>query len=436
MNWQIMLPDLLRAAACGLLALALCRLFHEPPTAILGRQRWLIVGALLGLGAVQLLLFVFPLLGFAWVLHDTAMLASVCLVLAALGLCIVLGQARRRLSGVVHAVIQARLDQAEVRAREARQWLLMAEEIANVGHWRISLPDFQLFWSDELYRIHALCPEEFQPRVGAAIKLLHEDDRDPTIKAVETTVATGEKLEFAARVLRPDGETRHVLIRGHMERDAAGAAIGVFGVMLDMTDQKLTEEKLQRANAASAAANERLRELAMADSLTGLPNRRHFDSVFEVEFRRAVRERTTLGLVMVDIDYFKAYNDIYGHPAGDECLRNIAAAIAAVPQRPADLAARYGGEELVLLLPGATLAGAELLAQRLVEAVRALEIAHKGGPGRVTISCGVAVFEPGRHQAEPLSLLQRADRALYKAKNSGRDRVCRDGAERVAELAG
>jgi diguanylate cyclase (GGDEF)-like protein/PAS domain S-box-containing protein len=426
---------LLRAAACGLLGLWLLRLFRAPPTEILGRRRWLVVGAMFALGGFQLLLFALALAGFPWVPGDTATLAAGSLLLFVLGFCGFLGQARRRLSGAVHAVIQARLDEAEMRAREARQWLLMAEEIANVGHWRISLPDHRLFWSDGLYRIHGLGPEEFDPGVAAALRLLHEDDRLRTRKAVEHAIATGEKFEFAVRVERPEGEIRHVQVRGCLERDAAGTAIGVFGVMLDMTDQKLTEEKLQRANAASAAANEKLRELAMADSLTGLPNRRHFDSVFEIEFRRAVRERTALGLVMVDIDYFKAYNDIYGHPAGDECLRRIAAAIAAVPQRPADLAARYGGEELVLLLPGATLAGAEFVAQRLVEAVRALEIAHDGGPGLVTVSCGVAVFEPGRHPAEPLALLQRADRALYKAKHSGRDRVCRDGAERVAELA-
>lgn len=429
-----MLPDLLRAAACGLLAVVLYRLFREPPTAILGRQRWLMVAAMLGLGVFHLLLFVFALMGFTWVLHDTAMLASVCMLLAVLGLCMVLTQGRRRLSGAVRAVIEAQLEQAEVRAREARQWLLMAEEIADVGHWRVSLPENQLFWSDGLYRIHGLGSDRFRPSVASALCLLLEEDRAAARKTVEHTVATGSNFKFAARVGRPDGEIRHVLIRGYLERDEAGAAIGVFGVMLDVTEQKLTEEKLQRAHAASAAANEKLRELAMADSLTGLPNRRHFDSVFEIEFRRAVRERAPLGLVMVDIDYFKAYNDIYGHPAGDECLRTIAVAIAKVPQRPGDLAARYGGEELVLLLPGATLSGAALLAQRLVEAVRALEIAHKGGPGRVTISCGVAVFEPGRHPTEPLLLLQRADRALYKAKNSGRDRVCRDGAERIAEL--
>jgi len=168
---------------------------------------------------------------------------------------------------------------------------------------------------------------------------------------------------------------------------------------------------------------ERLERLSQADGLTGLANRRHFDEYLAAELRRAERAGHPLALAMIDVDRFKAFNDRYGHLAGDDCLRRVAAALAGRARRPGDLAARYGGEEFVVVLP-------DLGAERALEwaeaarlAVRDLAIAHEDSEaGAVTVSCGVASVLPGR-DVRPEVLIERADAALYRAKREGRNRV-------------
>jgi diguanylate cyclase (GGDEF)-like protein len=169
--------------------------------------------------------------------------------------------------------------------------------------------------------------------------------------------------------------------------------------------------------------NERLSTMAAIDGLTGIANRRRFDEALEVEWLRAARQRWPLALLMIDVDYFKRYNDALGHPAGDSCLKAVAAAAAACPRRAGDLAARYGGEEFVVLLPGADADGALAVARQLGERVRALGIHHPNGvAGMVTVSIGVASMMPTAGRT-PDMLLQAADAALYAAKDGGRDRA-------------
>jgi diguanylate cyclase (GGDEF)-like protein len=169
-------------------------------------------------------------------------------------------------------------------------------------------------------------------------------------------------------------------------------------------------------------ANRATRLQALRDELTGLANRRCFNGTIEREFQRAARSGQPLSLVMVDIDLFKTFNDRYGHPAGDACLRAISAAMQGVLCRPGDMAARYGGEEFAILLPETDLAGAVQIVDELQAAVRALAIRHEGGPlGVVTLSAGVASWCPGRSTATPAWLVEAADSALYEAKALGRN---------------
>jgi two-component system chemotaxis family response regulator WspR len=166
-----------------------------------------------------------------------------------------------------------------------------------------------------------------------------------------------------------------------------------------------------------------LERVARLDGLTGVANRKWLDEVLSVEWRRCQREGVSLSFLLCDIDHFKLYNDTYGHPAGDACLRQVAATLGMCARRPADLAARYGGEEFALLLPNTPLAGALVVAENVVRAVRAAAIAHAASPvGHVTASVGVAGAVPAREHAQA-SLLERADGALYRAKHAGRDRV-------------
>ena len=166
-----------------------------------------------------------------------------------------------------------------------------------------------------------------------------------------------------------------------------------------------------------------LRALSITDPLTGLHNRRHFDIVCAVEWERARREQRPLAVLFIDIDYFKPYNDDYGHPAGDECLALVGKAIGGSLQRPADLAARYGGDEFVVLLPETDSDGALDVARRVMAAIDGLAIPHRTSPfGRVTSTIGVAQQVPGPNHTSQ-ELLERADRALYAAKQSGRNGV-------------
>ncbi|MNG86727.1 Phytochrome-like protein cph2 [compost metagenome] len=169
-------------------------------------------------------------------------------------------------------------------------------------------------------------------------------------------------------------------------------------------------------------AHQTLKSLALTDSLTGLGNRRRLDGVLEPEIRRARRQGYAIALVMLDLDHFKAYNDRYGHLAGDQCLRRFAELLQQALKRPGDLAVRYGGEEFTLLLPDTDGQGAELIVQEILQMLRRLVIEHGGSPlGRVSVSAGIAVGDPGRGVVTAEGLMAAADGALYEAKRQGRD---------------
>jgi diguanylate cyclase (GGDEF)-like protein len=213
----------------------------------------------------------------------------------------------------------------------------------------------------------------------------------------------------------------------------AAVAFVVYAVDSRRSRRRLNEKvaellevkrQLEEANAALAAANAALERLSAIDSLTGIANRRRLDEAVVEAMGRAAREGEPLAAAMIDIDYFKAYNDRYGHPAGDDCLRRVATTIQATLERPADLAARYGGEEFLLLLPNTDLGGAAFVAERARAAIEALAIPHSESRAAevVTVSVGYASLRPER-QSDSGTLVDAADRALYAAKERGRNRI-------------
>jgi diguanylate cyclase (GGDEF)-like protein len=181
--------------------------------------------------------------------------------------------------------------------------------------------------------------------------------------------------------------------------------------------------KLLEASRELGTANRELEKLSRQDGLTGIANRRYFDSYLENEVRRAARDRTSLSLILSDVDYFKAYNDCYGHQAGDDCLKQVAAALSSAGRRPADLAARYGGEEFAIVLPGTVSEGAIDVAQAVDRVIAGLAIAHSRSDvsQSITLSQGIVALIPDKETA-PEDLIQRADQALYQAKQQGRNR--------------
>ncbi|MBW7469797.1 CHASE domain-containing protein [Marinobacter sp. F4218] len=179
-----------------------------------------------------------------------------------------------------------------------------------------------------------------------------------------------------------------------------------------------------RRNSELSEAKTKLERISLTDSLTGLANRRHFDACLEREYRRAVRQGSALSLVMIDIDHFKEYNDEYGHPAGDACLKKVADSLRKVVNRPGDLVARYGGEEFGIVLPDTE--SPKDVGEFCRRAVEALEIPHKASSAAsvVTISVGTSTLTPETWQQNLTDLLHRADEALYQAKETGRNWVC------------
>jgi diguanylate cyclase (GGDEF)-like protein len=168
----------------------------------------------------------------------------------------------------------------------------------------------------------------------------------------------------------------------------------------------------------------KLAQLSNMDGLTGAPNRRNFEAFFRSEWKRASRSGLPLSVLMIDIDFFKNYNDHYGHLDGDECLRRVAAAINGALRRPSDFYARYGGEEFVAVLPGTDTDGAATIAERIRRRVKELSIPHEASAiaTHVTVSAGAATACDFEH-TDAFDLVEAADRALYQAKNAGRDQV-------------
>ena len=219
--------------------------------------------------------------------------------------------------------------------------------------------------------------------------------------------------KFRDRIYRnrhKNGEVVWLSTSGVPILDEKGSLRGYRGVSADITKQKETEAELMR--------------MSYFDGLTGIANRRYFEDIAQREWRRALREESPLSLIMVDIDFFKNYNDIYGHLSGDECLGKVAATLKENLKRPGDMIARYGGEEFVILLPDTDVKNAGTLAEMLRHSIESLGIDHleSNVSESVTISLGVASRIPNEDTSLP-DLISDADRALYRAKNAGRNRV-------------
>jgi diguanylate cyclase (GGDEF)-like protein len=184
------------------------------------------------------------------------------------------------------------------------------------------------------------------------------------------------------------------------------------------------QHALTRSQYALREANARLKQLSFHDALTGLPNRRQFDETLDLEWNRALRNHRPLSLLILDVDCFKALNDLRGHQTGDECLQKIAQALPTTLRRAGEVAARYGGEEFAAILPDVALADATSVAESMRKAVLALELPHEASTAErfLTISIGVAAVQPNS-SSSPTQLLAAADEALYRAKRSGRNRV-------------
>jgi diguanylate cyclase (GGDEF)-like protein len=182
-------------------------------------------------------------------------------------------------------------------------------------------------------------------------------------------------------------------------------------------------------------ANTNLEQLSMLDPLTGIPNRRRFDAALDAVWRRGLRRRRPVALLIIDLDFFKGINDVYGHTYGDECLVSVARVLRQQATRPDDLLARYGGDEFILLLPDTDERGALRVAERMHDAIRLLATENSASPfgGLLTVTIGIGAGEP-EIGTDPVSLIEVADQALYHAKQMGRNRTCTQSSAQNASM--
>lgn len=246
---------------------------------------------------------------------------------------------------------------------------------------------------------------------------MHPEDRAWAVDFCVAQSKAGVDHEADYRALCRNGE--YVWIRDvvHVVRNADGSVDSLIGFMFDISERKRTEQKL-------IDMQKELEELSFKDGLTGVANRRRFDAIMELEWANARRNRQPLSLIMLDIDYFKQYNDHYGHLEGDQCLKQVARTLGAAATRARDFVARFGGEEFVLVLPETDESAALKLAERCRELISNERIAHLQSPidALLTASMGVGTTIPA-HGDELLSFVETVDKRLYQAKQLGRNTI-------------
>jgi diguanylate cyclase (GGDEF)-like protein/PAS domain S-box-containing protein len=248
------------------------------------------------------------------------------------------------------------------------------------------------------------------------VERMHPDDRDYVVDFCVSQSKAGVDHEADYRALNQNGD--YVWIRDvvHVVRKD-GEVEALVGFMFDISERKQTEEHLVRLQ-------KQLEEYSFQDGLTGIANRRMFDTVLDREWTAAQRNQLPLSLLVLDIDYFKQYNDHYGHIKGDECLRQVAQTLSQAANRPRDFIARIGGEEFVWLLPETDADAARQVAEKCLHLIRQQRIEHEksGVSPLLSISLGVGTTTP-KQDSPPLAFVEQVDRLLYQAKHNGRMRA-------------
>jgi diguanylate cyclase (GGDEF)-like protein/PAS domain S-box-containing protein len=304
------------------------------------------------------------------------------------------------------------LRESEGHLRNSEQMLRAIVENASDFIFTLNTDGTSVYVSPEVSTLMGYEAGELLGKNCASI--VHPEDIPICQAAMEEMVQFGDScFSVEYRALKKDGSERWHSTTGSAIKDTDGEVTSVVCVARDITDSRRREDAL--------------RVVALHDSLTGLPNRGSFDTRFDQEWRRAVRDGSELSVVLIDIDHFKQFNDSYGHQAGDSCLERVASALSNPFKRPSDFVARYGGEEFVAVLPGTDSAGAWCVCERIQAEIAALNIEHRESrtDSKVTASVGIASVQPNRSLTME-DLLEWADKALYAAKAAGRNRVCMD----------
>ncbi|MBN2886725.1 MAG: diguanylate cyclase [Chromatiaceae bacterium] len=296
---------------------------------------------------------------------------------------------------------------AEEALRRQRLMHARTERIAHIGSWEWEIATDRVTWSEEMFRIFQLDPAKGAPSYAEHRQLYEPEDMARLHEAVDRAVRFGAPYELELRAIRRDGERRLCLSTGFADMNRSGQVVRLFGALQDVTERKRLEASL--------------RELASTDELTGVSTRRHFMACLNEEFARERRDgEARAAVLMLDLDHFKRINDSLGHAKGDAVLRHCGA-LMRESVRQCDKVGRLGGEEFAMLLPDSSLDAATHLAERLRQRLEEHPLALDEERIRVTVSIGVTMLNAEQEEVD--AALRRADRALYRAKSEGRNRV-------------
>lgn len=283
---------------------------------------------------------------------------------------------------------------------------------------------------ENLQVLNAVLKDHYRVKVatsGERALALATGAEPPDLILLDVMMPGMDGYEVCAR-LKEDPRTRDIPVlfvsaRDEEEDEARGLALGAIDYIVKPIRPSIVQARV-RNHLELKRSRDLLARLTTVDHLTGISNRRRYDEYLELEWRRAARDHTPIALIAIDIDHFKAYNDLYGHPKGDTCLIAVAQALAQSVSRTPDLIARCGGEEFACVLPGTDATGASHLADEMLTRVLALEMEHARSATheKVTVSIGVAAMIPDSEEP-PQTLVALADAALYQAKAEGRNRV-------------
>lgn len=277
------------------------------------------------------------------------------------------------------------------------------------------------FYFNHHWREFTGAPDDVKLDGDTWYKALHPEDRSDAVTSVKAAFAVQQDFEIIYRLRRHDGEYRWMLDSGSPNYDEAGDFRGYVGASIDVTERQQAEQALEQSLLDLEKANQALYEQSVRDPLTQCFNRRYFSESLDREIKRAAREKYEIGVLMIDIDHFKPFNDNYGHQAGDAVLQELARCLTA-NMRAEDVVSRYGGEEFSAMLPGADETILKQRATRLCQETRSLQVDYAGQTlPVVTISIGGAVFP--KHGSSSEELIRVADEQLYAAKAAGRDQA-------------
>lgn len=322
---------------------------------------------------------------------------------------------------IVLLVVSNNRQEAHLRSRNERlehnlTILNLAERLAGIGRWRYDLRSGEQDWSPLMLELNGL-PRSLAPDPGDVSNLL-PDGGDALFGQIASNRSNREPFTFEYRIKPPNDMERSLRISVRNHFDVKGERVALFAVAMDVTDQVRREEALEAARGRAMRLAADAQRMANTDTLTGIPNRRRTLSRLQEMIDTASVSGEVLSLVMFDIDHFKRINDSFGHQAGDDVLARVGQ-IASAHVRADDLVGRIGGEEFVWLLPSIGRDEAELLSERLRKAIEKGAADEQLSP--VTASVGIAQW---RVDESASAFLARADEALYRAKEGGRNIVC------------